>query len=82
LSGSQFKPPALPGVSDFAYPFQGFFPVDADGFPAKGFVVPKILDVFQNPVGFGTRPAVFQAKALQNRVLSGSCSETEVSEQL
>jgi hypothetical protein len=38
--------------------------------------------VFQNPVGFGTRPAVFQAKALQNRVLSGSCSETEVSEQL
>jgi hypothetical protein len=46
-----------------------------------------ILGVFQNPVGFGTRPAVFQAKARglksgETAFLSGSCSETEVSEQL
>jgi hypothetical protein len=43
--------------------------------------------VFQNPVGFGTRPAFFQAKACglksgETAFLSGSCSETEVSEQL
>ena len=28
----------------------------------------KILDLFDNPVGCRTSPAVFQAKALQNRV--------------
>jgi hypothetical protein len=43
--------------------------------------------VFQNLVGFGTRPAVSQAKACglksgETAFLSGSCSETEVSEQL
>jgi hypothetical protein len=43
--------------------------------------------VFQNPVGFGTCPAVSQAKACglksgETAFLSGSCSETEVSEQL
>jgi hypothetical protein len=41
--------------------------------------------VFQNPVGFGTRPAVSQAKACglksgETAFLSGSCSETSVSE--
>ncbi|MDR2501048.1 MAG: hypothetical protein LBD37_08230 [Treponema sp.] len=33
------------------------------GFDTKANPV-EILDVFQNPVGFGTRPAVSQAKAL------------------
>jgi hypothetical protein len=40
------------------------------------------LDLFGNPVGYLTSPAVFQAKALQNRVFNGSCSETEASKQL
>jgi GrpB-like predicted nucleotidyltransferase (UPF0157 family) len=38
--------------------------------------------LFNNPVGCLTSLAVFQAKALQNCGFSGSCSETEVSEQL
>jgi hypothetical protein len=45
------------------------------------------LDVFQIPVGFGTRPAVSQAKARglksgETAFLSGNCFEAEVSEQL
>jgi hypothetical protein len=40
------------------------------------------IDLFDNPVGCFTSLAVFQAKALQNCGFSGSCSETEVSEQL
>jgi hypothetical protein len=46
-----------------------------------------ILGLFNNPVGYQTSLAVFQAKACeplvrQNRIFSGTCSETEVSEQL
>jgi hypothetical protein len=41
------------------------------------------MDLFDNSVSYRTSLAIFQVKALQNRVLfSGSCSETEVSEQL
>jgi hypothetical protein len=34
------------------------------------------MDLFNNPVGYLTSPVVFQAKALQNHIFSGSCSET------
>jgi hypothetical protein len=63
---------------------QSFLPVFAQ---RSGQIQKAILDVFQNPVGFGMRPAVSQAKACglksgETAFLSGSCSETEVSEQL
>jgi hypothetical protein len=53
----------------------------------SGFERLLALDVFQNLVGFGTRPAVSQAKTCglksgETSFLSGSCSETSVSEQL
>jgi len=49
--------------------------------------VKSILDLFGNPVGSrglksDTSLAFFRAKALQKYFFNGSCSETEVSEQL
>jgi hypothetical protein len=41
-----------------------------------------ILDVFQNPVGFRTRPRFLRLKPYETTFLRGSCPETEVSEQL
>jgi hypothetical protein len=46
------------------------------------FLIIWTIDLFDNPVGCLTSLAVFQAKALQNCGFSGSCSETEGSEQL
>jgi hypothetical protein len=40
------------------------------------------MGVFQNPAGFGTRPAVSQTKALRNHFFGGICLITEVIEQL
>jgi hypothetical protein len=40
------------------------------------------IDLFSNPVGCLASHAVFQATALQNYGFNGSCSETEVPEQL
>jgi hypothetical protein len=40
------------------------------------------LDLFDNPVGYLTSPAVFRLKPCKTAIFSGSCSETEVSKQL
>ncbi|MDR3355878.1 MAG: hypothetical protein LBO04_01675 [Spirochaetaceae bacterium] len=53
--------------------------------PADGFELPAIMDLFDNPVGYLTslpKNTDFWQNPCFLLILSGCCSETEVSEQL